>query len=63
VSVGVDGACMFYCQEGRRQAMVGTISLYNSAGERLHTTYVAAPLEFGKERFYRQMETELQRYR
>lgn len=63
VSVGVDGACMFYCQEGWRQAMVGTISLYDGAGERLHTAYLAAPPEYGKERFLRQMETELQRYR
>lgn len=62
VSVGVDGACMFYCQEGWRQAMVGTISLYDPLGERLHTTYVASPPEYGKERFYQQMEGELQRY-
>jgi hypothetical protein len=62
VAVGVDGACMFYCQEGWRQAMVGTISLYDAQGERLHTTYVAAPPEYGKERFYRQMEGEIHRY-
>jgi hypothetical protein len=63
VSVGVDGACMFYCQEGWRQAMVGTISLYDPLGERLHTSYVATPPEYGKERFYRQMEGEIQRYK
>jgi hypothetical protein len=62
VAVGVDGTCLFYCEEGWRQAMVGTISLYDVLGERLHTTYVAAPPEYGKERFYQQMETELQRY-
>lgn len=63
VAVGVDGACMFYCQEGWRQAMVGTLSLYDQKGERLHTVYLAAPPEYGKERFYRQMEQEIARYR
>ena len=62
VAVGVDGACMFYCQEGWRQAMVGTISLYDRLGERLHTIYLAAPPEYGKERFYGQMEQEIARY-
>ena len=62
VAVGVDGACMFYCEEGWRQAMVGTISLYDRAGERLHTVYVAAPPEYGKERFFQQMEQEIARY-
>jgi hypothetical protein len=62
VAVGVDGACMFYCQEGWRQAMVGTISLYNRLGERLHTVYLAAPPEYGKERFFGQMEQEIARY-
>lgn len=62
VAVGVDGACMYYCEEGWRQAMVGTISLYDRAGERLHTVYVAAPPEYGKERFFQQMEQEIARY-
>jgi hypothetical protein len=62
VAVGVDGACMFYCEEGWRQAMVGTISLYDRAGERLHTVYIAAPPEYGKERFFQQMEQEMARY-
>ena len=63
VALGVDGAYMFYCQEGFREAMVGTLSLYDADGERLHTTYVAAPPEYGKERFYKQMEEEIQRYK
>ena len=62
VAVGVDGACMFYCEEGWRQAMVGTLSLYDRAGERLHTVYIAAPPEYGKERFFQQMEQEIARY-
>jgi len=63
VAVGVDGACMYYCQKGWRQAMVGTISLYDRLGERLHSTYVAAAPEYGKDQFYRQMEEELQCYK
>jgi hypothetical protein len=62
VALGVDGACLFYCEEGWRQAMVGTISLYDVLGTRLHTTYVGAPPEYGKEQFYQQMETEIAHY-
>jgi hypothetical protein len=62
VAVGVDGASMYYCEDGWRQAMVGTISLYDELGERLHTTYVAAPPEYGKDQFYREMEEELHGY-
>ena len=29
VSIGLDGTCMLLCDEGYRQAMVGTISLYD----------------------------------
>lgn len=60
VSLGIDGTCMLMCKdEGWREVMVGTIALYNDAGERLHTTYVAAPPEHGKETFYTRMEREL----
>ncbi len=55
VAIGVDGTCMLYCEEGWRQAMVGTISLYDALGERLHTVYIGAPPEYGKEAFYEQM--------
>jgi len=63
VSVGVDGACMFYCEQGYRQAMVGTISLYDPLGDRLHTTYIATAPEYGKDQFYQQMEGELEGYK
>src|SRR3954452_12517157 len=42
IGVGVDGTCMLMVDDGKRQAMVGSISLYDKEGERLHTTYVAA---------------------
>lgn len=60
VSLGIDGTCMLLCKdEGWREVMVGTITLYDDDGERLHTTYVAAPPEHGKETFYTRMEREL----
>jgi hypothetical protein len=63
VAVGLDGTCLLYCEEGWRQAMVGTISLYDVIGERLHTVYLGSPPEYGKEKFYEQMDRELQRYK
>lgn len=60
VSVGTDGTCMLMCKdEGWREVMVGTIALYDDEGDRLHTTYIAAPPEHGKETFYAKMEREL----
>lgn len=60
-AVGIDGTCLLFCQEGWRQAMVGTISLYDAVGERLHTIYLASAPEYGKEAFYERMDSELQR--
>lgn len=60
IGVGVDGTCMFVVDEGKRQAMVGSISLYDKEGERLHTTYVAATPEYGKETFYQRMAREIE---
>ncbi len=60
ISMGVDGTCMFLAEDGRRQAMVGTISLYDAEGERQHTIYVAATPEYGKEAFYQRMTREIE---
>ena len=46
VAISLDGTCMLLCEEGYRQAMVGTISLYDRHGERLHTIYVGASPEY-----------------
>jgi hypothetical protein len=51
---------MYISDEGFRQAMVGTIALYDGAGERLHTTYVAATPEYGKETFIQRLEKEIE---
>ena len=59
ISVGLDGTCMFLCDDGYRQAMVGTVALYDTDGERLHTTYVAAEPEYGKEKFKQRLDKEI----
>lgn len=60
VSFGVDGTCMLLCENGFRQAMVGTISLYDHQGERQHTTYIAAAPEHGRDTFLERMQREVQ---
>ncbi len=60
VSIGLDGTCMLLCDEGYRQAMVGTISLYNQKGERQHTTYIAAAPEYGRETFLGRLQLEVE---
>lgn len=61
VTIGVDGTGMVLCEEGARQAMVGTLALYDAQGMRLHTTYIAACPEYGKATFFRRMEVEIGR--
>ena len=58
IGIGVDGTCLLMCEDGWREAMVGTISLYDQAGERLHTTYIGATPEYGKQTFFKRMSAE-----
>lgn len=60
IGIGVDGTCLFVVADGHRQAMVGSISLYDREGERRHTIYVAATPEYGKETFYQRMSREIE---
>jgi hypothetical protein len=60
IGLGLDGTCMLLVEGGYRQAMVGTISLYDREGERLHTTYVAAAPEYGKETFQQRLSREIE---
>ena len=53
VGIGVDGTCMLICEQKWREAMTGSISLYDKHGERLHTIYVGAAPEYGKETYFR----------
>ncbi len=63
VSIGIDGTCMLTVKDGWRQAMVGTIALHSTDGERLHTIYLGATPEYGKETFIARMEREISRVR
>ena len=60
VSVGLDGTCTLLVEDGGRQVMVGTISLYDSQGERQHTIYVGATPEYGKATFYQRLQREIE---
>ena len=60
VGVGVDGTCIMICGEANwREAMAGTLALYDKQGKRLHTIYVGASPEHGKELFFHRMEQEM----
>jgi len=59
VGIGLDGTCMLMCEQGWREAMVGTISLYDAEGERQHTIYLGATPEYGKQKFLERLEAEI----
>lgn len=59
VSVGVDGTCMLLQDDGWREAMTGTLALYDAQGERMHTIYTGATPEYGKEKFHARFVREL----
>ena len=61
VAIGLDGTCMLLCESGWREAMVGTISLYDAQGERQHTIYIGATPEYGKAKFLERLEREITR--
>ncbi len=61
VAIGLDGTCMLLCDTGWREAMVGTISLYDAEGERQHTIYIGATPEYGKAVFLERLEREIGR--
>jgi hypothetical protein len=63
IGVGLDGTCLLLVEGGYRQAMVGTVSLYDRQGERLHTIYVAATPEYGKETFQQRLGREIEHAR
>jgi hypothetical protein len=63
IGIGLDGTCLLLVEDGYRQAMVGTISLYDRDGERLHTTYVAATPEYGKQTFQQRLGREIEHVR
>ena len=56
VSLSLDGTCILMRGDGYREAMAGTVSLYNQGGERLHTIYLGASPEYGKLKFLERLE-------
>lgn len=61
ISVGLDGTCLNMQEDGWREAMCGTIALFNKKGERMHTIYTAASPEYGKETFLKKLDREIKR--
>ena len=59
VAIGLDGTCMLLCETGWREAMCGTITLYDGQGHRLYTIYTAAAPEYGKETFLARLTQEV----
>ena len=60
VSIGLDGTCMLMHKDGWREAMCGSISLYDRQGERLHTIYCSATPEYGKDKFREKFSREIE---
>jgi hypothetical protein len=62
VVVSLDGAMIPMADRERyREAMVGTLSFYDHAGERQHTIYLAAAPAYGKGEFLQRLEREIAR--
>ena len=61
IAIGLDGTCMLLCEEGWREAMCGTISLYDASGHRQYTIYTASAPEYGKARFLAHLEQEVRK--
>jgi hypothetical protein len=59
ISIGMDGTCMLLCDDGYRETMAGTISLYDHKGDRQYTIYLGATPEYGKATFIERMEREI----
>lgn len=66
VATGLDGTTMPLVDEDDKEAMCGTLALYDQAGERLTTTYLGAVPEAGKatfaEVFTARVRAALERY-
>jgi hypothetical protein len=61
VSIGLDGTCMLLREDGWREAMCGSITFYDSQGERLHTIYCGSAPEYGKDKFKEKFSNEIER--
>ncbi len=61
IATGVDGTTMLVVGEAYKEAMCGTIALYDQAGKRLHTEYLGTMPEAGKATFAQRFTTRVDR--
>jgi hypothetical protein len=61
VAISLDGTCTLMCEDGWREAIVGTLDFYDAEGQRQHTVYLAATPEYGKAKFLAHLEAEIAR--
>lgn len=59
VAISLDGAHLRMTDQGWREAMVGSVSLYDASGERRHSIYIGAAPEYGKQPFLHRLEQEI----
>lgn len=59
VGISLDGCFLLMCDGQWREAMAGSISLYERSGERQYSLYVGAAPEHGKETFHERMAREI----
>jgi hypothetical protein len=59
IATGVDGTTMPVVGEAYKEAMCGTIALYDAAGTRLHTEYLGSMPEAGKATFAARVTTRV----
>jgi hypothetical protein len=61
VAIGLDGTTVLLCEDQWREAMVGTVTLYDGEGDRRHTVYLGASPEYGRETFLARLTREVKR--
>ncbi len=59
IAISLDGTCMLMCEKGWREAMAGSLSLYDAAGNRMHTIYLGATPEYGKHDFLKRLTQKI----
>lgn len=64
ITFSIDGAMVRMGKEGYREVMSGSIALYGEDGKgerkRFHTIYIAASPEYGKAKFFKKMQREME---
>ncbi len=60
IGISLDGAYVLMHDTGYREAMVGSISLFDKNGDRQHSTYIGAAPEYGKAKFQSRLEKEIE---